>query len=139
MHFRSVFIVTAILLTTASPGVQQAIAKRISTSAFIDQWDTDHDGTLDIDEFSNAAMARFDSLDHGHTGNLKRSQLRGIISYVEFRRFDTNKNGLLDKHEYRVMLKKLFSTADKDHNGTLDKKELHRFVGISRFRFFEIE
>ena len=48
--------------------------------AFMQQWDTDHDGTLSVDEVKKAADARFDALDGDHDKTLDRKELRGIVA-----------------------------------------------------------
>jgi len=41
----------------------QAQAQKPSADAFLQKWDTDHDGTLSHAEINKAASARFDALD----------------------------------------------------------------------------
>jgi Ca2+-binding EF-hand superfamily protein len=106
------------------PVAGQVQAQRLNIDAFLQQWDTDHDGTLSVDEIKKAAIARFDELDRNHKGRLSRNQLAGVLTFQQFRQADKDKDGTLDKDEFQSAVEKLFQTADKDHDGTLDKTEL---------------
>ena len=116
----------------------QAQAQRPNIDAFLQQWDTDHDGTLSLDEIKEAAVARLEELDRNHKGTLTRSQLAGIVSYQQFRQTDKDKDGTLDKTEFLSLVEKLFQEADKDHDGTLDKKELGSSAGKALLRLFAV-
>jgi hypothetical protein len=56
-------------------------ARRPST---IQKFDTDNDGTLDLNEVKKAAGALFDKLDGDHDGTLDRRELGGRLSAKEF-------------------------------------------------------
>src|SRR6266567_4488754 len=56
------------LVPTAGP----AQAKSLNIDAFVQQWGTDHDGTLSLDEIKKAASARFDALNRNHNGTRYR-------------------------------------------------------------------
>ena len=43
--------------------------------AVLQQWDADHDGTLDLAEVKKAAEAKFDALDRDHDGTLDKKEL----------------------------------------------------------------
>jgi Ca2+-binding EF-hand superfamily protein len=86
--------------------------------------DTDHDGTISLDEAKAAAAAKFDALDTDKEGTLDASELTGIVSTANVKTIDRDKDGTLDKAEYLALVAKLFAAADKDHDGTLDAKEL---------------
>ena len=65
---------TLLLALALSPAVSPALA----ASAF-DGIDTDHDGTISLDEAKAAAGKVFDQLDHDHDGTLDRAELRGRV------------------------------------------------------------
>jgi hypothetical protein len=75
MILRSLLNITALMLIGIIPLAEQAQAQRPNIDAFIQQWDVDHDGTLSLDEIKKAAVARFEALDRGHKGTLRRTQL----------------------------------------------------------------
>jgi Ca2+-binding EF-hand superfamily protein len=120
------------------PVAGQVQAQRLNIDAFLQQWDTDHDGTLSVDEIKKAAIARFEELDRNHKGRLSRSQLAGILTFQQFRQADTDKDGTLDKDEFLSVVDKLFQAADKDHDGTLDKTELGSSTGRTLLKLFAV-
>jgi Ca2+-binding EF-hand superfamily protein len=128
-----VFIVIA-----AVPVAGQVQAQRLNIDAFLQQWDTNHDGTLSVDEIKKAAIARFEELDRNHKGRLSRSQLAGVLTLQQFRKADKNKDGTLDQDEFWSVFEELFQAADKDHDGTLEKTELGSSPGRALLRLFAV-
>ena len=59
--------------------------------------DTDHDGTVSLDEAKKAAEIVFDKLDRDHDGTLTRGELRGRLSAKEFTAADIDKDGTISK------------------------------------------
>ena len=90
----------------------------------IQKFDTDNDGTLDLNEVKKAGSAFFDKLDRDHDGTLDRRELRGRLSAKEFAAADPDKDGTLTKDEYLAVVEQRFKAADPDNDGTLDAKEL---------------
>jgi Ca2+-binding EF-hand superfamily protein len=127
-------VIVLLIGTFSASGPAQAQAPK--ADAFIQKWDTDHDGTLSRDEVIKAASARFDALDRKRKRVLTRSQLAGMFSFQQFRRADKDKDGTIDKAEFLSVADKLFRSADKDHDGTLDKKELRSSPGKALRRLF---
>jgi Ca2+-binding EF-hand superfamily protein len=85
-------------------------ARRPST---LQKFDTDNDGTLDLNEVKKAGGALFDKLDRDHDGTLDRRELRGRLSAKEF------------------------AAADPDNDGTLDAKELSNPAGRALLRLLQ--
>ena len=95
--------------------------------------DTDHDGTVSLDEPKKAAEVMFDKLDRGHDGTLKARELRGRLSAREFTAADTDKDGTLDVKELKGRLtQQEFTAADPDNDGTLSKDE---YLAVVEKRF----
>jgi len=113
-------------------------AQRLNIDAFLQQRDTDHDGTLSVDEIKKAAIARFEELDRNHKGRLSRNQLTGVLTFQQFRQADKDKDGTLDKDEFLSVVEELFQAADKDHDGTLDKTELGSSTGRTLLKLFAV-
>jgi len=120
----------------AISAVGPAQAQRMNIEAFIQQWDTDHSGTLSLDKIKKAATARFEALDRKHTGGLTRTQLAGILTFQQFEQANTDKRRTIDLNEFLSVVEKLFRAADKDSDGTLDKKELESSAGKTLLRLF---
>ena len=96
--------------------------------------DTDHDGTVDLDEAKKAASALFDKLDRDHDGTLDKRELAGRLSAKEFAAADPDHDRTLTKDEYLAVVEQRFKAADSDHDGTLDAKELSSRAGRSLLR-----
>jgi len=91
--------------------------------------DTDHDGTVSLDEAKKAAELMFDKLDRDHDGTLTRRELRGRLSAKEFAAADTDKDGTISKDEYLAIVEQRFKAADTDNDGTLTRQELRSKAG----------
>jgi Ca2+-binding EF-hand superfamily protein len=132
-------ILLALLVAALLPAATSAQAKSRTggVDALLQQWDADHDGTLDLAEVKKAAEAKFDTLDRDHDGTLDRSELRGIVSAKGIREADPDKDKTLDKNEYLALAEKRFKAADKDNDGTLDKKELNSPAGRALRRLLQ--
>ncbi|MBO0750770.1 MAG: calcium-binding protein [Bradyrhizobiaceae bacterium] len=86
--------------------------------------DSDHDGTIDMDEARTAAAATFDRLDRDHDGTLGGRELRGRLSTRELAAADGDHDGTLTKDEYTAAMEKRFKAANQDSDETLDAREL---------------
>ena len=128
-----VFIVIGVV-----PVAGQVQAERLNFDAFLQQRDTDHDGTLSVDEIKKAAIARFHELDRNHKGRLSRSQLAGALTFRQFRKADKDKDGTVDQDKFLSVVEERFQAADKDHDGTLDKKELGSSAGRTLLKLFAV-
>jgi Ca2+-binding EF-hand superfamily protein len=136
MRLPSLISLVVLIVIGAVPLAGQVQAQRPNIDAFLQQWDTDHDGTLSVDEIKKAAVARFEELDRNHKGHLSRSQLAGTLTLQQFRKADKNKDGTLDQDEFLSIFEELFQAADRDHDGTLDKTELGSSRGRALLKLF---
>ena len=90
----------------------------------IKMFDTDADGTLDLDEVKKAASALFARLDRDHDGTLDRHELAGRVSARELAAADPDHDGTLSLDEYLAVVQQRFNAANPDGDWTLDAKEL---------------
>lgn len=116
------------LLAAALP----ALAR--SNSALLAGLDTDHDGTVSLDEAKSAAEKMFDKLDRDHDGTLSMRELRGKLSAKEFTAADTDHDGTISKDEYMAVVEQRFKAADVDNDGSLTPKELRSMAGRALLR-----
>jgi Ca2+-binding EF-hand superfamily protein len=93
------------------------------------KFDTDNDGTLDLQEVQTAAGSVFDKLDRDKDGTLDKKELAGRIAKSAMGDADPDKDGTVSKDEYLAYAEKLFKQADTDNEGTLDAKELRSKAG----------
>src|SRR4029450_10107494 len=101
------------------------------------KFDTDNDGTLDLNGGKKAAGALSDKLDGDHDGTLDRRELGGRLSAKEFAAADPDKDGTLTKDEYLAVVEQRFKAADPDNDGTLDAKELSNAAGRGVLRLLK--
>jgi EF hand len=99
--------------------------------------DTDHDGTVSLDEAKKAAEAMFDKLDRDHDGTLTRRELRGRLNARQFAAADTDKDGTVSKDEYLAVVEQRFKAADTDNDGTLTAQELRTRAGRRLLRLLK--
>ncbi len=114
--------------------VGAATPARAKDSSLVGQFDTDHDGTVDLAEAKKAASDMFDKLDVDHDGTLTFKELHGRMSRKEFAAADPDKDGTLTKDEYLAVVEQRFRAADRDHDGTLDNWEFQTPKGRALVR-----
>jgi Ca2+-binding EF-hand superfamily protein len=111
-----------------------ATPARAKDSSLVGQFDTDHDGTVDLAEARKAGSDMFDKLDVDHDGTLTFKELHGRMSRKEFAAADPDKDGTLTKEEYLAVVEQRFKAADKDHDGTLSNWEFQTPKGRALVR-----
>jgi Ca2+-binding EF-hand superfamily protein len=114
--------------------VGAATPARAKDSSLVGQFDTDHDGTVDLAEAKKAGSDMFDKLDADRDGTLTFKELRGRMSRKEFAAADTDKDGTLTKEEYLAFVEQRFKAADKDHDGPLSNWEFQTPKGRALVR-----
>ena len=114
--------------------VGAATPARAKDSSLVGQFDTDHDGTVDLAEAKKAGSDMFDKLDVDHDGTLTFKELHGRMSRKEFAAADPDKDGTLTKDEYLAVVEQRFKAADKDHDGTLGNWEFQTPKGRALVR-----
>jgi Ca2+-binding EF-hand superfamily protein len=118
----------AVWLTGLIAAMTPALA-RAKKSSPVARFDTDHDGSVSLDEAKKAATAEFDKLDRDHDGTLTRRELRGRLSARQFSAADTDKDGTISKDEYLAVVEKRFKAADADNDGSLNDAEFRTSAG----------
>jgi EF hand len=117
---RNVFTVTlAALVGIAAPA--------LAATSF----DTDNDGTVDLNEAKKAASALFDKLDTDKDGTLDFKELNGRLTQTEFTAADPDNDGTLSKDELLGVVEKRFKAADPDNDGTVSAGEFETTAGRS--------
>jgi Ca2+-binding EF-hand superfamily protein len=119
----------AAALTGFAVAATPAFAQKKKNSTLVGQFDTDNDGTVDLNEAKRAASDLFDRLDVDKDGTLDFKELQGRLSRREFAAADPDKDGTLTKDEYLALVEQRFKAADVDHEGTLDNFEFHTLKG----------
>ena len=94
-------------------------------------FDTDSDGTVDLNEAKKAASALFDKLDTDKDGTLDSEELKGRLTHNDFTAANPDNDGTLSKDEYLSFVEKRFKAADPDNAGTLSADELKTAAGQS--------
>jgi hypothetical protein len=118
------FLLTVVVAMGLKPAVGAPDPTPNDQSLVLSKIDTDHDGTISLDEAKAAASAKFDALDTDKEGTLDVNELAGILSPNAVKKADKDKDNTLDKAEFLALVEKKFKAADHDHDGRLDAKEL---------------
>jgi Ca2+-binding EF-hand superfamily protein len=126
----------AVWLTTLMAAMTSAHARAKKLSP-LERLDTDHDGTVSLDEAKKAAETMFNKLDRDHDGTLTSRELRGRLSAQEFAAADTDKDGTISKDEYLAVVEQRFKAADTDSDGTLTVRELRTRAGRRLLRLLK--
>ena len=123
---RTVFTVAlAALVGVAAP------ALAATKTGPVARFDTDNDGTVDLNEAKKAASELFDKLDTDKDGTLDFKELNGRLTHKEFTAADPDNDGTLSKDEYLAVVEKRFKAADPDNDGTVSAAELKTAAGRS--------
>jgi Ca2+-binding EF-hand superfamily protein len=123
---RNIFpVALAALLGVATPALAATKTSRATP------FDTDNDGTVDIDEAKKAAGELFDQLDTDKDGTLDVKELKGRLTQMEFTAADPDNDGTLSKNEYLAVVEKRFKAADPDNDGTVSAAEFKTAAGRS--------
>ncbi len=128
LKIRSILVPAALCLVLLAPAGADAAGRKAAPPALA-QLDTDHDGTVSLDEVKKAADTRFDALDTDHDGKLEAKELTGVVSARALKKADTDKDGTLDKAEFEGIATYRFQKADTNQDGTLDDKEMKSYQG----------
>lgn len=97
-------------------------------------FDTDNDGTVDLNEINKSAEALFGRLETDNDGTLDRKEIGGRVSRKAFAAADPDNDGTLAKDEFLAMIAGVFKDADGDNDGTLDEKEFRSKKGRTLLR-----
>jgi Ca2+-binding EF-hand superfamily protein len=116
------------------PVVLAALAGVAAPALAATNFDSDNDGTVDLDEAKKAASALFDKLDADKDGTLSLKELKGRLTQKEFAAADPDKDGTLSKEEYLAVVEKQFKAADPDNDGTVSAAEFKAAAGRSLSR-----
>lgn len=119
----------ALLAGVASTTIGFAFHPVIAAGKAKMKYDTDNDGTLDLNEVKAAAGAAFDKLDRDRDGTLDKKELGGRVPKSAMGDADPDNDGTVSRDEYVGYAEKLFKEADADGEGTLDAKELRSKAG----------
>ena len=129
---RSILLISTAFLAGAS-----ASALAAPRGNPIKMFDTDADGTLDLDEVKKAAAALFARLDRDHDGTVDRRELAGRLSARELASADPDHDGTLSLDEYLAIVEQRFNAVNHDSDGTLDAKELSTPAGRALLRLLQ--
>jgi hypothetical protein len=122
--FGSLIIVCGVLVASSLPPLPPTLSV----------YDTDRDGTIDMNEAKAAALQLFARLDTDKDGTLDMKELQGRLTRREFSLADPDADKTLTQDEYLSAVARAFKAADRDHDGTLDAKELKTKAGEAFLR-----
>src|SRR4029077_8028896 len=114
---RHAFAVTIVGLIGGS-SEELALTKKESSP--VTPFDTDHDGTVDIDEAKKAASDLFDRLDTDGDGLLRIKELQGRLTGKGFSAAEPEQDNTLTKDEYVTVVKQRCKAADPDGDVTVN-------------------
>ena len=118
-----------VTLTAALGAAAPALAA--TKSGPIGLFDTDNDGTVDLDEAKKAASALFDKLDTDKDGTLDFKESKGRLTHKELTAADPDNDGTLSKDEYLALIEDRFKAADPDNDGSMSAAEFKTHAGQS--------
>ena len=99
--------------------------------------DTNGNGEISAEEFSDFRMKRFKAADENHDGSLARSEFdqRNLHqssgrAAKRFDRMDANGDGSISLEEFQVRDGKIFSRIDSNRDGYISKEELSEIGSV---------
>lgn len=134
---RSLGALAAVLVANLALRAGNARAANSRGDALLRAWDADHDGTLDLNEVKQAAIARFNQMDTNHDGTLDHKDSGRNLVTADVRAADTDHDGSVTLDEYLALVQSRFEAADTNHDGKLDNQELHNNAGRTLMRLLK--
>jgi Ca2+-binding EF-hand superfamily protein len=134
--------VTFIALSAAVPAFAELPGADLLASLLITQFDRDHDGNIDGNEWETGINDGFVELDHDRDGSISESEIDALVETLgdDIGRlgatavvalikkmlftFDTNGDRNISKTEYDEGCSAIFKLLDTNHDGLLSKAEL---------------
>jgi Ca2+-binding EF-hand superfamily protein len=123
-HIRAMGLAMALGIVLAA---SQTVAGQ--AAGLLQAVDTDHDGTIDLNEAKAAGAAVFARLERDNDGTLDARELKGHLSAKEIAAEDPDHDGTVSKDEYLAIVEARFKAADPDNDGTIDAKEFASRAG----------
>jgi Ca2+-binding EF-hand superfamily protein len=135
------FLFLAVLFTSV-PAFAELPGSDLLAGLVIKQFDQDHDGIIDINEWQNGTNEGFDEIDSNHDGFITETEIDDLVEPLsdDFPRlasiacvalikkilftFDTDKDHRVSKAEYEKGCADLFKMLDGNHDGALTRTEL---------------
>jgi Ca2+-binding EF-hand superfamily protein len=136
MNLKTLALTSAVAVLV-SPAISVSFGVAAPAAPAFAAIDTDHDGTIDLNEAKAAAGALFDKLDVDHDGTLDHKELRGRISVRAWKAADPDNDKTVSKDEYLNFVESVFKRVDRDSDGTVDAKELGRAKGSAILRLLQ--
>jgi len=140
---KSLFLLPlASILILATRAFAELPGTEMLANLVVQQFDRDHDGMIDINEWQNGANDGFVQMDHDQDGFISESEIEaltddisdevgriGAVACVALIKrilftFDTDHDGRISKAEYETGCAKIFKLLDTNHDGLLTKAEL---------------
>lgn len=101
---------------------------------FMKHFDTNNDGSVNMEEFNAAAVERFKRMDADNSGAVSREEFRGYMrarkderKQKKFARMDSNGNGSVERDEFlahkQARAERKFTRMDKNADGSVSKEE----------------
>lgn len=136
--------VLASLFILGMLGSSIAQADRGGPGKFMHFFDANQDGTVTLDEFNEAASARFKRMDSDGNGKVSQDEFRDYVKSRriehkadKLKRIDTNGDGKVTEDEYIAYsadkAKRKFSRMDKNKDGDLSAEEMKNCKHHKRF------
>jgi Ca2+-binding EF-hand superfamily protein len=136
------FLLPVLLLICAMPVFAELPGMDTLAGLVINQFDRDHDGNVDINEWQNGTNDGFIEMDKDQDGFISESEIDALAdpiseeigklgaaaSVVLIKKilftFDTDHDRRISKSEYETGCASLFKLLDSNHDGLITKAEL---------------
>ena len=137
---KALFLLPFLFLAAAAPA--ELPGTDLLAGLIVKQFDRDHDGNVDVNEWQNGANDGFVEMDHDQDGFISEGEIDaltediseeigklGAMASVALIKkilfvFDTDRDRRISKSEYETGCTALFKLLDTKHDGLLTKGEL---------------
>ena len=136
------FLPLVLVFLLATPAFAELPGTDLLAGMVVQQFDRDHDGMIDINEWQNGANDGFVQMDRDQDGFISESEIEalsdeisddvgriGAVACVALIKkilftFDTDHDGRISKAEFETGCAKLFKLLDTNHDGLVTRAEL---------------
>jgi hypothetical protein len=122
-----VLVVMLIAAVAAGTAGYSVAAEQMTKEEVMATADTNHDGRIDREEYTQRMTEVFFFADTDKDGKLSWEELQAVVVDADPQRFkaaDSDGDGKLALYEYLYVLHVDFATADKNQDGVLDMEEV---------------
>lgn len=124
MRLIPIVVAITMLASLSARARAEEPAKKYDPKAAFAETDTNHDGSIDREEFHVRIIDVFYSADTNKDGYLSPDEFVRLVFSDDFKQADKDGDGRVSLHEFLIIRTHQFDAVDMDHDGELSLDEV---------------